>query len=51
MAGVRGVQVLPLRDEPDAVVPLQAAVPQDPLEWQPRLGVDHEQLVLVELHF
>jgi len=51
VAGVRGVEVLALRDETDPVVPLNAPALEDPLEGEPRLGVDDEQFVLVELDF
>ena len=43
------VQVLGLGDELDRVVPLQAVLAQDLLERLEVVGVDEQQLVLVEL--
>ena len=47
---VGGVEVLPLRDEPHPVVAPQAEVGKDAFEGAAGMGVNNQQLVLVELN-
>ena len=50
VAGVGDVHVLPLGNQPEPVVAVEALATEDPLEGLPGLGVDDQLFVLVELH-
>jgi len=50
VASVGGVHVLPLGHQPQPVVSVEAAGPQDPFERLAGRRVDDQELVFVELH-